>query len=194
MANFSQKAYNLKQINIPVFLDITWKSQKKPRWFKYCWSEINLIFPLFKYHLNQFSNNGTSKKNCYYQISGPLIQIWQWVHGNYLTKGKGVNLEFFLVKSFCNPTYFCQIIWSLFGKIDKYITNRSFLIKILSKKLNWRATFKLQWPPSKEAIGLQTMWIMPKNNTLHINFTEKQGKERFKVFFFNLWCTKYYLK
>lgn len=101
-----------------------------------------------------------------------------------LTKGKGVNLEFSLVKSFCNPTYFCQIIWSLFGKIDKYITNRSFLIKILSKKLNWRATFKLQWPPSKEAIGLQTMWIMPKNNTLHINFTEKQGKERFKVFLF----------
>lgn len=101
-----------------------------------------------------------------------------------LTKGKGVNLEFSLVKSFCNPTYFCPIIWSLFGKIDKYITNRSFLIKILSKKLNWRATFKLQWPPSKEAIGLQTMWIMPKNNTLHINFTERQGKERFKVFFF----------
>lgn len=101
-----------------------------------------------------------------------------------LTKGKGVNLEFFLVKSFCNPTYFCQIIWSLFGKIDKYITNRSFLIKILSKKLNWRASFKLQWPPSKEANGLQTMWIMPKNNTLHINFTEKQGKERLKVFFF----------
>lgn len=74
MANFSQKAYNLKQINIPVFLDITWKSQKKPRWFKYCWSEINLIFPLFKYHLNQFSFI------IYYQISGPLIQIWQWVH------------------------------------------------------------------------------------------------------------------
>ena len=27
---------------------------------------------------------------------------------------------------------------------------------------------------------------MPKNNTLHINFTEKQGKERLKVVFFKI--------
>lgn len=127
MANFSQKAYNLKQINIPVLLDITWKSQKKPRWFKYCWSEINLIFPLFKYHLNQFSNNGTSKKNCYYQISGPLIQIWQWVHDKLNERKKEWIWNSLWLKVSVTPHIFARLS-------DHYLAG---LINILQTEAFW---------------------------------------------------------